>query len=315
MRRLSIIVPVRDHATELECCLWAIGDSARGRREVEVLVVDAGSRDGSAEVARRAGVTVVRAGGVTAAGARNAGARAAAGELLAFVDADIVICADWIDVALTVFEDPWLAAAGTRPFAPPDGNWVQRAVDLMRSHPESRRPVRWLGAGNWVLRRRAFEQAGGFDSALETCEDVDLSLRLRRGGFRLIDEPGLACVHLGDPRTLRGVFLSELWRGRDNLRVSLRPADLRDRISGIVPVLELAALGACLAPAARIRRSAAAFLASMVALRALRMAGSGDSPRWRALPGALPVAGVYELARALAIAFPAPYLLRRRARS
>ncbi len=80
----------------------------------------------------------------------------------------------------------------------------------------------------------------------------------------------------------------------------------------VVPVLELAALGACLIPGARARRPAAAFLASMVALRALRMVAGGkpalSAPRstgWRLLPGAVPVAVAYELARALAVAWPA----------
>ncbi|MEM7586460.1 MAG: glycosyltransferase [Acidobacteriota bacterium] len=313
MPKLSIIVPVRDHAAELELCLQAIRASAQGHDEVEVLVVDTGSTDGSLEVARQAGIEVVDAGRVTAAAARNAGARRAQGDLLAFVDADIVIAPSWVAVALSALEVMDIAATGTRPFAPQDANWVQNTVGLMRSHPESCRPARWLSSCNCVIRREVFERVGGFDPSYTTCEDTELSFRLRRQGFRLLDEPRLACVHLGDPRTLRGVFLSELWRGRDNLRVTVQPGELRDKISGLVPVIELAAMAACLAPAPRVRRSAAAFVIGMIGLRAWRML-SGGASRWRQAPGALLVAGAYELSRALAVALPAPYRVRQRSR-
>jgi GT2 family glycosyltransferase len=113
--------------------------------------------------------------------------------------------------------------------------------DSMRDHVEAPVETRWLGAGNLVVRRSAFEDIGGFDETLEACEDVDLCrARLRSSGARLINTPRMVNRHFGDPATLRALFKGELWRGRDNLRVSLRgPVSWRDLPSVVVPVLWL----------------------------------------------------------------------------
>ena len=85
-------------------------------------------------------------------------------------------------------------------------------------------------SGNLAVKRTAFQAIGGFDAALEACEDVDFCQRLRRAGWRLVGDERLESVHLGDPPTLAALFRAERWRGRDNLRVSLRgPLDARGR--------------------------------------------------------------------------------------
>jgi hypothetical protein len=88
---------------------------------------------------------------------------------------------------------------------------------------------------------------GGFDEQLETCEDVDLCRRLLIAGKRLVEDPRLVNVHHGDPRTLRAVFLGELWRGRDNLRVTFRrPLEIRSVLSAIQPATTLVAVATLL---------------------------------------------------------------------
>ena len=107
--------------------------------------------------------------------------------------------------------------------------------------------VDWLGSGSLAVWREVFEKVGGFDSRLETCEDVDFCQRLRRNGYGLWSDDRLRSVHLGDPRTLRALFFGELWRGRDNLKVSLRgPLTPRALPSVLIPltILLLLTVGA-----------------------------------------------------------------------
>ena len=59
------------------------------------------------------------------------------------------------------------------------------------------------GAGNMVVRRSAFLKVGGFDESLTACGDVDLSNRLRRLGWTILNDSRLFNVHPGDPETLR----------------------------------------------------------------------------------------------------------------
>ena len=86
----------------------------------------------------------------------------------------------------------------------------------------------------------------GFDAWLETCEDVDLCNRMRAGRLPPGQRRPHRSAHLGDPATLRALFFGELWRGRDNLRVTLRgPLTLRAPLPSVVtPVFNLACMAA-----------------------------------------------------------------------
>src|SRR6478735_2016835 len=103
-------------------------------------------------------------------------------------------------------------AAGAPYRSPAHATWVQLMYDAMREHPSEPATTRWLGSGNLVVRRAAFDAVGGFDSQLEACEDVDLCRKLRLRGGTLVSTPGMTSVHLGDPPTLGALFRGELWR-------------------------------------------------------------------------------------------------------
>lgn len=322
MPELSFVVPVRDQAAHLRACLEAVRLAASWLRastgaEIEILVVDNGSRDASREVALEAGARLLCAPDVALGALRNRGWRAARGEWVAFVDADVEIAPSWAATALEILTDPAAAGAGADYRAPSDGTWVQRTYDLLRRRSDSGGEARWLPAGNLVLRRRALEAVGGFDERLAACEDVDLCLRLRERGLRLRYDGRLVAVHRRDPRTLGELFRQELRRGRSNLAVTLRPrpgiGQGRELPSALVPLAVLALLvlivaGALLGRGQRLTAGAALGLGLLAGARALHMVR--DQP-WGLLPRALAVGMVYDLARALAVLDP----LDRRPRS
>jgi glycosyltransferase involved in cell wall biosynthesis len=314
---LTFIIPVRNDEARLAQCLASI--ARNGHTGVcEILVIDNGSADGSVAVARRAGATVIELPHTPVAEMRNTGAGAAKGTLLAFVDADHILDAGWVAAALETLEDENVTAAGAPYATPGDANWLQRAYGRLRPELKGSMQVDWLGSGNLIVRAEAFHRVGGFDTSLETCEDVDLCNRLRLHGFRLIADERLRSVHLGDPATVRAVFFGELWRGRDNMRVTLRGLlSLRALPSLLIPVWNLAALaavalGLVLWPWAGGVLVAAAVLALVLTV-ALRL--------WRLLPrrawvagdllGAMAVAATYEVARALALVARATHRTRR----
>ena len=74
---------------------------------------------------------------------------------------------------------------------------------------------------------------------------------------RLVADEALASVHYGDPRTLRAVYAGEKWRGRDNLRVTLRPPmNLRSALSALQPLVTVAVLVAAINVAGGFRVTA-----------------------------------------------------------
>ena len=240
---VSFVIPVRNDAQRLSRCLDSILANDYPRELIEIIVIDNGSTDGSAGVARERGAIVLCSASGSVAELRNRGARAALGSVIAFVDADHQIEPPWIDTAVAILSDPAIAATGAAYLAEPYANWVQLQYDRLRDRPATRQDVAWLGSGNLAIKRSSFESVGGFNGQLTACEDVDLCNRLLGAGHRIVADPGLRSVHFGDPRTLKALFLGELWRGRDNLRVTFSgPRTLRHFRSALIPVTVLALL-------------------------------------------------------------------------
>lgn len=180
---VSVVIPVLDEVARIGTRL----DELAAHRFHETLVVDGGSRDGTADVVRAHGgarlVTAPRGRGSQL----NAGARAATGDVLLFLHADTQLPADagrWIERTLA---DATVVAGAfrVRTVADAGRNWLGpllRIADL-RSHV-TRHPY---GDQAPFVRRAAFEQAGGFpDEPL--MEDVVLARRLRALG-RIVTVP------------------------------------------------------------------------------------------------------------------------------
>jgi GT2 family glycosyltransferase len=315
---VSFVVPVRNDAARLETCLRSISRNSHAPGQIEIIVVDNGSTDGSAEAAARLGARVVTATSGRVAELRNLGASHATGDVLAFIDADNEIVAGWVYAALTCLQIPGVGAAGALYHAPPDGSWVQRAYGHLRGRHRGHQDVDWLGSGNLAVRREAFESIDGFDIALETCEDVDFCHRLQAGGHRVVSDARLKSIHHGDPTTLREVFTSERWRGRDNLRVTFRrPFSWNAVPSAIVPIagnllIAVAASGLVLALAGAasglvVTGAALAAFGLPAALRVARAAVRERRIRPLALFQTFVVACVYDAGRALALVSRAPH--------
>lgn len=315
---VSFVIPVRNDVLRLQRCLASIVRNGYPRALVEIVVVDNDSTDGSAAAARVYGAVVLTSSGASVAAHRNRGARAALGGIIAFVDSDHEIDRGWINTAVEVLAESGVAAAGSAYLTQPRPNWVQQQYDSMRSRPVGREDVNWLGSGNFAVKRAAFEHVGGFNASLTACEDVDLCNRLRRAGHRVVADPGLRSIHFGDPKTLKALFYGELWRGRDNLRVTFTgPRTFRHLRSALVPIANLACLTAAIVSIAAGHPAMAVFfgLAALVpagikaAFIVRRQLRKGFVPAAQALA----VAVVFDFARALALLARGSHRARRAA--
>lgn len=306
---ISFIVPVCNAADHLRRCLASIRACAADIPS-ELIVIDNESVDDSVSVARACGARVLNLPGRVAE-LRNAAAHVAAGRYLAFVDADHEIDVGWASVALELLADPTVSAVGAQYRAPAEGTWVQRMYDRLRRHASGCREAEWLPSGNLIVRRDRFEAIGGFDTTLETCEDVDFCLRLTAAGNKLLSADRLRSVHRGDPGTLKALFFGELWRGRDNLRVSLRsPLTLRSFPGVVFPIGNLLALTATIIGLITLPIGGAFLVAGGILTFGLAVAARTGALLWQPQPSplnvgiatqAIAVAGVYETARALAL--------------
>lgn len=200
---VSVIVPVYNGGHFLHQCLDALFSSDYSA--FEVIVADDGSTDESAAIARRKGARVIptlrRRSGPAAA--RNLAAKEARGDILLFIDADVVVKKDTISkVAGRFASSPEFAALfGSYDDAPGEKNFLSQYKNLQHhfvhqtSNPEA--STFWAGLG--AVRRDVFLSVGGFDGerfAVPSIEDIELGVRLRAAGHRIMLDKNIQAKHL-----------------------------------------------------------------------------------------------------------------------
>jgi glycosyltransferase involved in cell wall biosynthesis len=109
--QVSVVVPAYNAADTLSLCLSALARQDFPAEDYEVVVVDDGSTDATADVARRSGVRVFSQPNAGPAAARNHGAQEARGEFLLFTDADCAPVPGWVRALTAPFADPQVAGA------------------------------------------------------------------------------------------------------------------------------------------------------------------------------------------------------------
>lgn len=311
---LSVVIPVLNGAEMLALCLDSLNQSTTPADQC--IVVDDGSWDNSAAVARAAGATVValpRHAGPAAA--RNRGARYASGDLLVFLDADVCVRADTLERLRTRFEnDPGLDAVfGSYDDEPAAPGFLSQFKNLFHHymHQRGRREASTFWSGCGAVRREIFLAAGGFDESYKRpcIEDIDFGYRLKAAGRSIALDAGIQVKHLKSWRFLAllrsDIFQRALPWTRLILRSAWLPDDLNvavlQRVSALLVLAAAALLSAGLAAAAP-PALALAPLAAAVALNRNFYRFLAAKRGWLFLAGALPLHLLYYLYSAAAFA-------------
>jgi cellulose synthase/poly-beta-1,6-N-acetylglucosamine synthase-like glycosyltransferase len=221
---VSVIVPVFNGANTLDACLEALAGQSTGETEYEVIVVDDGSTDGSAGVAARYGVQVIRQKNAGAAAARNRGAQLAQGAILLFTDSDCEPLPDWLEQILIPFADPRVAGVKGA-YRTRQGSVVARFTQAEYEEKYERLArmdqIDFVDTHSAAYRRDVFLAQGGFDPDFLLDEDQELSYRLAEAGCRLVFAP-LAVVYHQHPASVRRYARRKAELGRWKVRVLAR---------------------------------------------------------------------------------------------
>jgi len=188
--KISVIIPARNEEKYIESCIRSV--KLQNFSDYEIIVVDNGSTDKTAEIAKTLGVRVVSEPKVGLPRAREKGREIANGDLLVYLDADMKIPPLYLSRIFEHFEKHGNAVAVSNPFFFYDGNW--RINVLTRFFFKIFFPIyckslkvltipRVLFGANFAIRREALEKIGGFDNSLEFYgEDTDISKRISKEG-------------------------------------------------------------------------------------------------------------------------------------
>ncbi|MCA1687677.1 MAG: glycosyltransferase [Actinobacteria bacterium] len=187
MSRLSVIIPTLNEERHVGLLLSDI--AAQTRKPDEVLVVDAGSGDGTVSVARRAPFVSLLGGEPPVACGRNLGGRRATGEVLIFLDADVRLNEGFFEGLLREFERRRLDIACPLYVPYRSTPMVEGFHALLNALFKVSQGVLPSGAGHCiVVRRNVFQGSSGFDPSLKF-DDIELIRRLSRGRrFGIMEE-------------------------------------------------------------------------------------------------------------------------------
>ncbi len=120
---------------------------------------------------------------------------------------------------------------------------MERVWSLRRSYKPEIAESPWLPSGNLIIKRTAFDEVGGFDESLITCEDLDLSSKLWSKGWKLVFVKKAAVIHTGESKTLLAFFKKRaLERQEQPIQVGVGRSNVRSLPSIILPLVQLVIL-------------------------------------------------------------------------
>ncbi len=218
---LSFIVPAYNEELELPATLSAIHAAATaGREPYEIIVVDDASTDATAQIAQSAGAVVVPVHHRQIAAVRNAGARAARGDVLFFVDADTRISSAHVAGARAALA---AGCAGGSARVTTDGGVPLWGRVFVRVFSAFYFTVANLGAGAFLFTTREnFDRAGGFDGQLFAGEEIYFSQALKKlGRFRVLADPVVTSgrkLRMHSARQILGLSVGIILRGKRGVR-------------------------------------------------------------------------------------------------
>ena len=213
--RLSVIVPVYNGGLQLPRCLEALRTSEF--TDFEVIVVDDCSTDNTPQIVERFRARYLRTERkIGPGGGRNLGVRDARGDIIAFVDADVVVTPGTLGRIAADFDaDPDLVAVfGSYDEEPAWSDFLSQYKNLMHHYvhqmASERASTFWCGCG--AMRKDVFLRFGGFDTARyphPSIEDIDLGFRLFKAGRKLLLDKSIQVKHL-KKWTVRGLLRADI---------------------------------------------------------------------------------------------------------
>ncbi|HVT91820.1 MAG TPA: glycosyltransferase family 2 protein [Bryobacteraceae bacterium] len=234
---LSVIIPVRNRAADLERAVRALLRSETP--PLEILIVDDGSWEPLPAIVQHPCCRVIRLDGKHGSYfARNLAASQARGGILAFIDSDVCVNAETLGrLRRRLSENENLAAVfGKYDQEPAARTFVSQYRNLLHtfmhqtSNPDAH--TFWTGCG--AIRRRVFEEFGGFATDRMHLRDIELGVRLSQAGRPILLDRTIEVTHL-KRWTLRDVVRTDIFfRGANWTEICLRngglPNDLNTRM-------------------------------------------------------------------------------------
>jgi glycosyltransferase involved in cell wall biosynthesis len=208
---VSVIVPVRDGATDLPALLACLEDQTLSRGLFEIIIGDDGSTDGGTDAITSSDdhIRVAHGEPENSYAARNRAVAASHAPILAFCDADCRPEPSWLEQGLSALAHADVVAGRIR-FSVPDKRTVWTLLDMDGSKDHERQVRQGVAeTANLFVPRTVFERVRGFDASIREHGDFDFVERCVASGARLVFAPEAVVWH--PTRTRARSFLRATW--------------------------------------------------------------------------------------------------------
>lgn len=211
MTAVSVVVPIYNGAVTIGACLDSLLHQTAVDFCYEIIVVENGCTDTTAQVVQRYPVRLISCRERGPAAARNTGVTVSTGDILAFTDADCIADPGWLAALVAPFADPQVGAVAGAIRAYDCGGHTlvgcfshehEPLVNYISGEHEF---LPHVCTANASYRRVVFDQLGGFNRRLATAEDIDLSWRMQLETSYTVRYAAAAVVRHQHRETLRGL--------------------------------------------------------------------------------------------------------------
>lgn len=244
--RFSVIVPTYNSGKTLIACLQSLTNQTVSKEQYEIIVVDDGSTDNTADIAAKFDVKYVAQTNQGPAAARNYGVQNTVGDIILFTDADCVPDYDWIRQMIEPFKDSEVTGV--------KGTYKTKQKELTAGFAQAEFEDRYellkksstidmVDTYSAAFRKDVFLKMGGFDESFTVAnnEDTDLSYRLATAGYKLVFNPQAYVYHTHQNSLLNYLKL-KFWRGYWRMVVYRRYPDKAFKDSYTPAVLKIQTL-------------------------------------------------------------------------
>ena len=218
----AIVVAAKNEESNIKDCVQSILNATGGK--VEIIVVDDGSTDQTPQLLLRFQnqIRVITTNGLGPALARNIAVSKTQKDFIAFADADCVVRPDWLTNLVGEFskaDTTYVAIGGAQLTHPHANHWdrfhskFMERMGFISDYIHQNQDIREVNHNptcNVLYQRAVLEEIGGFDDELWPCEDLDLDIRLKKKGYRLLFTP-LAKIEHHRPDSFRK-FMKMMFR-------------------------------------------------------------------------------------------------------
>jgi cellulose synthase/poly-beta-1,6-N-acetylglucosamine synthase-like glycosyltransferase len=244
--KVSVIVASMNNEETIEECLQALLAQNYPADNIEIILMDGGSKDKTTEIAKKYPVKVVTIH-LNAPAAYNYALKIASHPILGFVDSDAKVEKDWLKKLTPRLNEPKVAGvSGSIDTWNMNNPWAKSiGYELKTRYSRIGKYTGRIATMNLLLKKSVIEEVGGWDEKLPSQYDTDFGYRMSAKGYRIAYEPSSVCYHFNRP-TIKAYYRQQLQYGRNTIKLYFkhgrlaRGDEITDLGMNIQPILILA---------------------------------------------------------------------------